>query len=246
LSVDKSGLGFGNGSSLGFDLGGCFGYYSGNCRFLGFDLGGCFGYYSSELKPESNKEKFEQILQGAMQEFLARGYAGTSMEKVAAAAGVSKPTVYSYFKDKEVLFQFLIENLVKKKFNSAFRNQPLEGKPEIVLRNIADTASTNFAEDEEFSCFMRTIIGESGRFPELAKICVKNLLEPEIEAIGQYLAAHPELKISDPQAAALLFISTLAHYHIVQEILHGKDIIQIERSRMVDNLMEFMLKSIEE
>lgn len=201
---------------------------------------------ASELKPESNKEKFEQILQGAMQEFLARGYAGTSMEKVAAAAGVSKPTVYSYFKDKEVLFQFLIENLVKKKFNSAFGNQPLEGKPEIVLRNIADTASTNFAEDEEFSCFMRTIIGESGRFPELAKICVKNLLEPEIEAIGQYLAAHPELQISDPQAAALLFISTLAHYHIVQEILHGKDIIQIERSRMVDNLMEFMLKSIEE
>ena len=198
-----------------------------------------------ELKPENNKEKFEQILQGAMQEFLARGYAGTSMEKVAAAAGVSKPTVYSYFKDKEVLFQFLIENLVKKKFNSAFGNQPLEGKPEIVLRNIADTAFKNFAEDEEFSCFMRTIVGESGRFPELAKICVKNLLEPEIEAIGQYLAAHPELKISDPQAAALLFISTLAHYHIVQEILHGKDIIQIDRSRIVDNLMEMMLKSIE-
>lgn len=197
---------------------------------------------ASELKPE----KFEQILQGAMQEFLARGYAGTSMEKVAAAAGVSKPTVYSYFKDKEVLFQFLIENLVKKKFNSAFGNQPLEGKPEIVLRNIADTAFKNFAEDEEFSCFMRTIVGESGRFPELAKICVKNLLEPEIEAIGQYLAAHPELKISDPQAAALLFISTLAHYHIVQEILHGKDIVQIERSRIVDNLMEMMLKSIEE
>ena len=200
---------------------------------------------ASELKPESNKEKFEQILKGAMQEFLARGYAGTSMEKVAAAAGVSKPTVYSYFKDKEVLFQFLIENLVKKKFNSAFGNKPLEGKPEIVLRNLADIAFKNFAEDEEFGCFMRTIVGESGRFPELAKICVINLLEPEVEAIGQYLAAHPELKISDPQAAALLFISTLAHYHIVQEILHGKDIIQIDRSRMVDNLMEFMLKSIE-
>ena len=199
---------------------------------------------ASELKPDSNKEKFEQILKGAMQEFLVRGYAGTSMEKVAAAAGVSKPTVYSYFKDKEVLFQFLIENLVKKKFSSAFGNQPLEGKPEIVLRNLADTTFKNFAEDEEFACFMRTIVGESGRFPELAKICVVNLLEPEIEAIGRYLAAHSELKISDPQAAALLFISTLAHYHIVQEILHGKDIIQIARSRMVDNLMEFMLKSI--
>jgi TetR/AcrR family transcriptional regulator, regulator of autoinduction and epiphytic fitness len=36
---------------------------------------------ANQLKPETNGEKFEQILQGAMQEFLARGYAGTSMEK---------------------------------------------------------------------------------------------------------------------------------------------------------------------
>ena len=88
---------------------------------------------TNELKPEiSGGEKFEQILKGAMQEFLARGYAGTSMEKVAAAAGVSKPTVYSYFKDKEELFQVLIETLANKKFSSIFTNKLLDGKPEIV------------------------------------------------------------------------------------------------------------------
>jgi TetR/AcrR family transcriptional regulator, regulator of autoinduction and epiphytic fitness len=199
-----------------------------------------------ELNTDRNGEKFDQILQGAMQEFLVCGYAGTSMEKVAAAAGVSKPTVYSYFKDKEVLFQVLIEKLAQKKFKSTFGTKPLEGEPEIVLRNLAEITFNNFDKDEEFSCFMRVIVGESGRFPELAKLCVRNLFKPILEAIGQYLAAHPKLKISDPEAAALLFVSTLAHYHVMQELLHAKEVMPIERSRMVDNLMELMLKSIEQ
>jgi TetR/AcrR family transcriptional regulator, regulator of autoinduction and epiphytic fitness len=197
------------------------------------------------LNVESSGEKFEQILRGAMQEFLARGYAGTSMEKVATAAKVSKPTVYSYFKDKEALFQTLIENLAKKKFNSTFGSEPLEGEPKIVLRNLAETTLKHLDEDEQFDCFMRVIIGESGRFPELAKICVRNLFKPILEVISQYLVLHPELKISDPQAAALLFVSTLAHYHISQDLLYGKEVIPMERSRMVDILMDFMLKSLD-
>jgi TetR/AcrR family transcriptional regulator, regulator of autoinduction and epiphytic fitness len=198
----------------------------------------------SELKSESNGEKFEQILKGAMQEFLARGYAGTSMEKVAAAAGVSKPTVYSYFKDKEALFQVLIEDLAKKKFSSTFGSKTIKGDPKIVLRELAEVTFKKFDEDEEFSCFMRVIIGESGRFPELAKVCVVNLFKPTVEAIGQYLAMQPELKIADSEAAALLFISTLAHYHVVQDLLYGKEVMPMERSRIVDTLMELMLKSI--
>jgi TetR/AcrR family transcriptional regulator, regulator of autoinduction and epiphytic fitness len=198
-----------------------------------------------DLNVEHNGEKVEQILKGAMQEFLARGYAGTSMEKVAAAAGVSKPTVYSYFKDKEVLFQALIEDLSEKKFNAAFGGEIFEGKPQIVLRRFAEVMTQRFDDDEEFNCFMRTIVGESGRFPELAKLCVVNLFEPILKTICEYLIAHPELKIADPQAAAQLFVGTLAHFHISQEILHAKEVMPIERSRIVDNLMEMMLKSIE-
>ena len=198
------------------------------------------------MNTEHNREKVEQILQGAMQEFLARGYAGTSMEKVAAAAGVSKPTVYSYFKDKEILFQALIENLAEKKFKSTFGCEPLAGEPKIVLRNIAEVTFKSFEdEDEEFSCFMRTIIGESGRFPELAKTCAVNLFKPVNDVVCKYIISHPELKISDPEAATSLFIGTLVYYHISQNILHVREVIPIERSRIVDELMEMMLKSIE-
>ncbi|WP_373546959.1 TetR/AcrR family transcriptional regulator [Chamaesiphon sp.] len=197
------------------------------------------------MNVEHNGEKVEQILQGAMQEFLARGYAGTSMEKVATAAGVSKPTVYSHFKDKEILFQALIKNLGEKKFNSIFGSEPLIGEPKIVLRNLAEATFKKF-EDEEFTSFMRVLIGESGRFPELAKICTVNLFKPVSEVVSQYIASHPELKISDPEAATSLFVGTLVHYHLSQNILHSKEVMPIDRSRIVDNLMEMMLKSIED
>jgi TetR/AcrR family transcriptional regulator, regulator of autoinduction and epiphytic fitness len=201
----------------------------------------------SESNTDNNGEKFDQILQGAMQEFLARGYAGTSMERIAATAKVSKPTVYSYFKDKELLFQVLIEKLAKKKFNSTFGTKVLEGEPRVALRSIAEAIfKTTSEEDQEYSCFMRTIIGESGRFPELSKMCIINIFKPVYGVIHDYLTAHPELKISDPEAATSIFIGALVHHHISQNILHGKEVIPIDRSRIVDSLIELMLKSVED
>ncbi|MFJ4114076.1 TetR/AcrR family transcriptional regulator [Pseudomonas sp. NPDC089758] len=48
--------------------------------------------------------KREAILEAAKTLFLSLGYANTSMDAVAAAAGVSKLTVYSHFTDKQTLF----------------------------------------------------------------------------------------------------------------------------------------------
>jgi len=45
------------------------------------------------------------ILEAAKQLFVQHGYEGTSMDAVAAAAGVSKLTVYSHFGDKDRLFR---------------------------------------------------------------------------------------------------------------------------------------------
>lgn len=50
-----------------------------------------------------------QILDSALDLFLAGGYDGTSMEAVAAAAGVSKPVVYDAFGSKDALFRALLE-----------------------------------------------------------------------------------------------------------------------------------------
>src|SRR5690606_882915 len=48
--------------------------------------------------------KREAIIQAAIAEFRAHGFDITSMDKIAATAGVSKRTVYNHFPSKEELF----------------------------------------------------------------------------------------------------------------------------------------------
>lgn len=53
--------------------------------------------------------KREAILAAARSLFLEQGYNGASMDGIAAAAGVSKLTVYSHFGDKEGLFNAAVQ-----------------------------------------------------------------------------------------------------------------------------------------
>jgi AcrR family transcriptional regulator len=63
------------------------------------------------------KKKRAQILDGARAVFLAEGFDGASMEAIAHAAGVSKGTLYTYFKGKDELFTSLV---------AAYQNRSLE------------------------------------------------------------------------------------------------------------------------
>jgi len=188
---------------------------------------------TEEVDRDNSVDKVEQILQGAMQEFLQNGYAGTSMDRVAVAASVSKATVYSHFQDKEGLFKVLIEQLANQNFNFLFGTEPMEGEPKIVLRQFGTKLLEQMNNEQEHSAFMRVLIGESGRFPELTQICVRAMIKP---MLTQYLAAHPELNISDPEATARIILGTLVNFHITQNVMHGRDIIPMESDRLIDAL----------
>jgi AcrR family transcriptional regulator len=51
----------------------------------------------------------EAIVRGAAAAFAEKGYAGTSMEDVAAAAGITKLIVYRHFSSKEELYDAVLE-----------------------------------------------------------------------------------------------------------------------------------------
>jgi AcrR family transcriptional regulator len=60
---------------------------------------------AAHLGPERRRP---QVLDAALELFLERGYEGTSMVGIAAAAGVTKPVVYACFPGKEELFRALL------------------------------------------------------------------------------------------------------------------------------------------
>ena len=186
-----------------------------------------------------SEAKTEAILKGAMQEFLAHGYAATSMDRVAKAAKVSKATVYSHFGDKESLFNAVIKDLAQDKFQTVMglqQPQSLEQEPKIVLSAIATRMLNNAKSDRNFQNFIRIIIGESGRFPGLAQAYVRNLAKPAIETLTQYLKSHPELKLEDPEATVRVMIGTLVYFVMLQEMLYGQEILPLESERLVNTL----------
>jgi TetR/AcrR family transcriptional regulator, regulator of autoinduction and epiphytic fitness len=200
---------------------------------------------SSGRKDKSlSPEKTEAILAGGMQEFLSHGYAATSMDRVAIAAKVSKATVYSHFQDKESLFTALIRRLVEQKFRTLFpveNAQLLQTAPEIVLRAFANQALDMGTQEPQFLNFMRIILGESGRFPQLARTFVSNVEQTSFKMLCQYFKDCPSLKLADPEATARIFVGAIIHFLIVQEMLHGKDIVPMERDRLIDTLVNLIV-----
>ncbi|HEY9648836.1 MAG TPA: TetR/AcrR family transcriptional regulator [Chroococcidiopsis sp.] len=185
--------------------------------------------------------KPEQILQGAMQIFLQHGYAATSMDRVAAEAGVSKHTIYNHFQNKEGLFVALFERLVLRQFHLEFGCElPASESPERVLRRLAEVV-LGLMDDPEYIAFIRLLFAESGRFPELAHLYVREIVNKGDQVLSCYLLLHPELNLPDPEMTARIFFGTLIAHILSQEVLQGKQLMAIANERLVDSLIRLIL-----
>ena len=58
--------------------------------------------------------KKAQIIQAACELFIKQGYQGTSIDQVVAAAAVSKPTVYSNFTTKLLLWESVLVEIIQR------------------------------------------------------------------------------------------------------------------------------------
>lgn len=199
---------------------------------------------TKRIERDLSIEKTEAILDGAMQEFLVHGYAATSMDKIAAAAGVSKATVYSHFHDKVGLFTALIQRMACRKALFGMQElQSTQGDPALALRQFANQMLDNIAADPQILTFIRLVIGESGRFPELAQAFVENVEKPGLELLTRYLATHPDFQFPDPEIAARAFIGTLIHFVLIERVLHGSSILPMERERLLNHLLDLIVCS---
>mgnify|MGYP002789554830 CR=1 FL=1 len=187
--------------------------------------------------------KREQILWGAMQIFLHHGYASTSMDRVAAEAGVSKQTIYSHFQDKEGLFTALIERVTIDRLQSELPAQPFQGEPVVVMRRLAETFLAKM-DDPEYLAFIRLVIAESARFPELAQLYGKTVLQYAYSSLGAYFEQHPELQIADAEATARIFFGTLSSFVLAQELLQGKHTMPMAKDRLINSLLHCILRNV--
>jgi len=90
------------------------------------------------------------ILSQAAQLFASRGYAGTTMNEVAEACGMSKPTLYHYFRDKGALLATIAEEHVSRleavvSEVGSERLAPRERLQRLILRFVQEYAEAQHA-----------------------------------------------------------------------------------------------------
>ncbi len=109
------------------------------------------------------------ILAAATKLFLRDGYAATSMEAVAAAAGISKRTLYARFADKAALLQAAVAKLIAAwlpPFDAG-----LEGAASLEAALLqASRQMLRTALAPEALALHRLVVAEAGRFAELGRI----------------------------------------------------------------------------
>jgi len=191
-----------------------------------------------------SQSKRDQIIRGAVKVFLKYGYEGTSMNRVAQEAGVIKQTIYSHFTDKEGLFVAIIESLTLKHFEDQFGygvdkfDNSLD--PKIVLRNLANVFLDR-QKDKQYIALMRTVIGESNRFPELTQLYTRTVIQRGITILTTYFDLHAELKFKDTHAMARIFAGAIVNNIVLSEILYGNEIMPFEAQRLIDQLIDLVL-----
>ncbi len=200
--------------------------------------------HSTQSVPEqSSLSKREQILHGAMQVFLEKGYAGATMDRVSAVAGVSKNTIYSHFQDKEGLFAALVDWIAAQRLQVLVSQLALEGEPAQVLRQLAERLLDAILSDRQYINFLRLMVAESARFPELAQLFLRRLPQPALAMLSDYLRSRPELALPNPEAAARVFFNVLIGFVLTQRVLHGEAILPLARQELIDTLVALLVRA---
>jgi AcrR family transcriptional regulator len=124
-------------------------------------------------KPASNRaeraaERRGAIIEAAMDEFIARGFAATRLDDVAKRAGVAKGTIYLHFKDKESMFEELIRTAIVPMITRLWGTPP---QPGASVRDLVEGFAKTFIEEVATTRrgdLVRLIVAEGPRFPAVA------------------------------------------------------------------------------
>ncbi len=164
------------------------------------------------MTEDRSARKRRVVVDAATTLFLRHGYLGTSMDQIAAFAGVSKPTVYKFFPDKEQLFTAIVMETLDR-----------AGAPFLAeLSRLAETGSGQLADDLRDLArrylatvtqpavlqLRRLVIGASHQLPALASAYYERAPEQTLRTLAdcfRRLADRGLLRAPDPDQAAAHF-----------------------------------------
>jgi AcrR family transcriptional regulator len=163
---------------------------------------------AAPVAAEEESGKRCQIVEGARQVFMAQGFDAASMGEIARVAGVSKGTLYVYFKSKEELFEAIVGQQCKAQAQQIFSLDPEDHDVEGVLTRLG-TAYVQFVCRPGGAPPLRTVIAIAERMPELGRRFYETGPAVGAAQLAAYLKAQTAagvLQVEDCEVAAAQFL----------------------------------------
>lgn len=197
----------------------------------------------NEQMAEAKSTKYK-IFMAAAQLFFQRGYNGVSIREICEETGVSKPTLYYYFGNKEGIYKALVDagiSLGQSQFQSILhRDIPTKQK----LIELVKVSFQNANEHPEFVKFFQSLFIATEKLPFLESIIeeardrrrsLANLIQKAINN-GEFGAG------AKPQIACEVFVGTITHF-IWKQLNSGKRILS---DRLAEEIVELLFKGLNE
>jgi TetR/AcrR family transcriptional regulator of autoinduction and epiphytic fitness len=178
--------------------------------------------------------KRQAIVDAAIAEFRSTGFESTSMDKIAATAGVSKRTVYNHFPSKDELFAQILHEL----WTSIASMPPPPYDPSRPLRGqLLEllTKKMEMLQDGYFLDLARVAIAEAIHSPDRAQEMVARLSVKE-EAVTTWLrAAQADDKFTkaDPVLASQMLQGNLKTFAFWPQVTLNQPPLDAETQRKV-------------
>ena len=194
-------------------------------------------------RPKSDTKRAD-ILSAGARHFMEDGYGRTSMDAIAATAGVSKQTVYSHFASKEDLFRACVMHKVQTyglDLRGFDASQPLDA----VLREAA-ARFLDLLADPDVVAVYGLLIAESQAFPQLCTTFWDSGPQAAINALSSILGQteDPEYApVEDPELAAQDFLCLLEGRFLMPLLMHAIDTIpEPEKRAHIDRCVTQFLR----
>ena len=183
----------------------------------------------------------------ATEEFLTRGFLGTSMDRIAESAKVSKRTVYDHFPSKDDLFQAIVDEILKRVEEMPVHEYSGEKALDEQLLEIGNTFAKTITE-REFMKLSKVVIASFIQSPGWAHNTIKaySRLRQDMIALFKGGKKDGRLNIKDPEKAATQFCGLIKEIAFWPELMAGqKPITTRERNAAVKDAVAMFLDHYE-
>ena len=173
-----------------------------------------------------SEKKSQAAIKAATKLFLRNGYSATSMDMIAAEAGITKQTVYSHFSSKDALFTQMIVALCEQKPTTRKKVSQKNTSFEKSLFELG-MAILDLITESKVLATTRLVISEAVRHPKLAQFYYDSGTQRLVQMIASFLDQQNDAGITNIEntaSAASYFLSILKGQYYLRMILRVKPI----------------------